>query len=545
MDFSTRLIAYVRNLFQRYSNRNVLLVSLGIVSLIFSIIIFSLFSRNNFHILYTDLQSNDSANILKELELNRIKYEISEGGKTIKVPKEDLVKVRIHLSQLGIPNSGSLIGYEIFDKEDSISTTSFSQNIKLIRALEGELSRTIAAFEKINSARVHLVMPQKEIFSKDRSETKVSVMLKLVQENLKLNKSEIKAISHLLLTSVPGLESKNLSIVDNKGNTLKASDLSEDYSTNFFGDQNDEFKLISETRLKNTIEELLNKVLGPGKVKASVSLDINFDRIITNSELYDPENQVIRSSQITEEKEQLSSSSSDDISVQNNIQQDSAQEDGVSPIIVEKTEQQTNYEISKTIKNHIIEPGSIKRMYIGVLVDGEYITNPETQETEYKERSKEELEKILNLVKVSVGFNDERNDQIEVINMKFSSEETSLQSLLDKDMKLNYLYNIIKILIIAVSIIVLALIIKPLFKNLLSKLLDFSEIKQAGTANNKVQDTDALEEKDIIQELPNIEQDIDTYRTLKKKINDIANKNPQQFASTLQSLIDLKEPKKS
>ncbi|MCB9334511.1 MAG: flagellar M-ring protein FliF, partial [Flavobacteriales bacterium] len=396
------------------------------ISLFAFLVMFVIFmtniSNNEFSVLYTDLDMQDSAKIVEELENRKIPYKTMFDGSTIKVNKEEVTNARLALAQVGLPNSGSVVGYEIFDKEDSIGATNFSQNIKLIRALEGELSRTISAFEQVSKARVHLVMPQREIFSKERMQPRASVVLKF-KGSKRLGKAEIDAISHLVVTSVPGLEMQNVTIVDTKGRALKIG--SSEESLNYSNSKNEEIRVAEEARLKKVIVDLLESTIGPGKVKAQVALDMNFDRTVTNSELYDPDGAVVRSVQTTDETERnpVGTSSSTDASVANNIPGGgSGNNSGNMLSIIEKSDQTTNYEISKTVKNHISESGVIKKMSIGILVDGIYKINQATGESEYIPRTKEDLDKISNLVKVAIGFDEDRSDKIEVINMKFSSE---------------------------------------------------------------------------------------------------------------------------
>lgn len=379
-------------------------------------------SNNEFSVLYTDLDMQDSAKIVGELDNRKIPYKTMFDGSTIKVHKEEVTNARLALAQVGLPNSGSVVGYEIFDKEDSIGATNFSQNIKLIRALEGELSRTISAFDQVSKARVHLVIPQREIFSKERMDPRASVVLKF-KGSKRLGKSEIDAISHLIVTSVPGLEMKSVTIVDTKGKALKIG--SSEESLGYSNGKNEEIRIAEESRLKKVIVDLLESTIGPGKVKAQVALDMNFDRIVTNSELYDPDGAVVRSVQTTDETEQspVGNSGGTDASVANNIPGGGSGDNNANKFsIIEKSDQTTNYEISKTIKNHISESGVVNKMSIGILVDGNYKTDQTTGQSEYLPRSQEDLDKISNLVKVAVGFDEDRNDRIEVINMKFSSE---------------------------------------------------------------------------------------------------------------------------
>ena len=414
-----------------------------------------------FAVLYSDLEMQDSAKIVQELERRNLAYQAIHDGSVIKVHKSEVVNIRLALAQEGLPNAGSIVGYEIFDKEDSIGATNFSQNIKLIRALEGELSRTITAFEQVEKARVHLVMPQREIFSKEKMEPRASVVLKF-KGSKRLGKSEIDAISHLVVTSVPGLEMKGVTIVDTKGVALKIG--SSEESSDFGGGKNEEVRVASEERLRQIIENLLESTLGAGKVRARIALEMNFDRIVTNSELYDPDSSVARSVHSIDKKEQTPVASADesDVSVANNIPGGANGEDPRSKFaLIEESDQITNYEISKTVKNHISESGLIKKMSIGILVDGQYTKNLDTKEMDYTPRSKEDLDKIANLVKVAVGFDDDRSDKLEVINMKFSSELDSDED--DTGWLRENLSSVFQTLVFAIVVLlVLITVIRPI-----------------------------------------------------------------------------------
>ncbi|PCJ23923.1 MAG: flagellar M-ring protein FliF [Rickettsiales bacterium] len=436
------------------------------VTILASIIMFILFlskvGEDEFAVLYTDLDLQDSAKIAEDLDTRKIIYKAMFDGSTIKVHKSEVASTRLALAQSGLPNAGSIVGYEIFDKEDSIGATNFSQNVKLIRALEGELSRTITSFDQVSRARVHLVMPQREIFSKERLEPKASVVLKF-RGGRRLSKSGIDAISHLVVTSVPGLEMKNITIVDTKGKPLKIG--SSEENMDFASSKNEEMRIGSENRLRGMIEELLSHSFGSGKVKAQVSLEMNFDRVVTNSEIYDPEGAVIRSVQSVDEREKtpVSSGGGGDVSVANNIPGGDSGGGGAGGnfATTEKSDQTTNYEISKTIKNHISESGVVTKMSIGILVDGNYTTDPETQEVSYSDRSKEDLDKIVSLVKVATGFDDDRGDKIEVINIRFSS---NLEPFDDDevDWVMEHLPNLFQVLIFAILVfLVLITVIKP------------------------------------------------------------------------------------
>ncbi|MES2214662.1 MAG: flagellar basal-body MS-ring/collar protein FliF, partial [Pseudomonadota bacterium] len=277
-------------------------------------------SSSHMTYLYTDLDMADSSKIVQELDIKKIPYELVADGSAIKVPEDQVLRIRMNMASSGLPNKGNIVGYEIFNNEESLGSTTFQQNIKMVRALEGEISRTIGSFERIERARVHLVLPQKEVFSKDKQEPKASVILKM-KGNKSLGKGEIGAIGHLVSSAVPGLDVKNITIVDTKGKSLMLGSQDEDSLGGYGGGSSaEDYRVAYEYRMKKVIESLLEQSLGEGKVKAQVSVEMNFDRTVINSETYDPDGSVVRSVQSVEEKERNPlGNDGGDVSVANNI----------------------------------------------------------------------------------------------------------------------------------------------------------------------------------------------------------------------------------
>jgi flagellar M-ring protein FliF len=529
------------------------LAAFGLSFLVF-VILFILYiskiSGKDMSLLYSDLDIEDSGKIVKELENKSIPYQIFDDGRTIKVPHETVAKLRVDLAQEGIPNKGSVIGYEIFDKEDSIGTTNFSQNVKMARALEGEISRTISSFEQVDRVRVHLVLPQKEIFSKERLEPRASIVIRF-KNNKFFNKSEVDAISHLIVTSVPGLDIKNITIADTKGRSLKLGGAEE--TSEFTGLRGDEYRVAYENRLKKVVEDLLEQTLGVGKAKAQVNVTMNFDRIVTNAELYDPESAVIRSVQSSDERQSSPAGGEDnlDISVANNLPgSSSSTADSQRLSISEKNEQTTNYEISKTVKNQISETGIVTKLSIGVLIDGTYKLNSETNKMDYNPRNKTEIEQITNLVKAAVGFSAERNDEIEVVNMQFAGDFDVFDADDNSHWLKEELPNLFQTLVFAVVVVlVLVTVIRPItlkafeLRNSNSGLLN-GMIN--GSANNSnVADVASSTENgsqtfgtnpDFVDN-PKIEKNFRTESN-SKKINDLVEFYPQEMLNVLRKWLE-------
>jgi flagellar M-ring protein FliF len=449
--------------FRGMSYQRLVLLGFGLLTIVVAGIFYmSKVSGRDMVLLYSDLESSDSTKILQELDSKNIPYQILNDGSAIKVPRHEVSEIRVALAQISLPTKGSIVGYEIFDKEDTIGTTNFSQNIKMSRALEGEIARTLSSFEQVDKVRVHLVLPQKEIFSKERLDPRASVVIRF-KKNKTFNKSEIDAVGHFIVTAVPGLSLKNLTIVDAKGKPLKLG--AEEDSDDLALGKNEEYRVAYETRLKKVIEDLLEQSVGAGKVRVQVSTEMNFDRIVTNTESYDPDNIATRSVQNLDERESTPVAGEDntDISVANNLPGGYGDRQHPNLAVTEKSEQTTNYEVSKTVKSQITETGRVTRLSIGVLVDGTYKIDQEGKSAEYIPRTKAEMDNITNLVKVASGFNTQRQDQIEVLNMQFVNDLSILIPDDTDSWLIEELPNLFQTLVFAVVVVlVLVTVIRPI-----------------------------------------------------------------------------------
>lgn len=398
------------------------LVMIGLVA--FFVYMASRFTTPNLQLLYNDLDPKDSGSIVAKLEGMNIPVQIKGDGTQIYVPGDQVAKLRMLLAQEGLPRGGSM-GYEIFDKTDGLSTSSFVQNINLVRALEGELARTISSLGPVKSARVHLVLPQREVFSRQKQEPSASIVLQM--RSGRLESSQVAAIQHLVAAAVPGLKPTQISIIDDKGTLLARGGGDESYSSSLSSAE--EARVSLERRMSGEIESLLEKSIGPGKVRAEVTAEMDFDRITMNSEIYDPESRVVRSQQTEEESGQSQEGSAGGtVSVANNIPNGApapgTEAAGSNSNKNNRTSETINYEISKTVKQQVKESGQVKKLSVAVLVDGTYTKNDKGEET-YAPRSEDNLKQLESLVKTAIGFNEERGDVVQVVNMQFVSPVTS------------------------------------------------------------------------------------------------------------------------
>lgn len=363
--------------------------------------------------LYSGLSLEDSSAIVTELQTLNIPYELRGEGDTILVPRDQITTMRMTLASEGLPTRGQ-VGYEIFDQQSTLGATSFVQNINNVRALEGELARTIGSLNRITGARVHLVLPERELFRRERQDPSASIVLTTRGE---LSTGEIRAIQHLVASAIEGLTPSRVSIVDEQG-TLLASGTGEDVA-GVMTAQNDERKLGFENRMRTRLEDMLTNVVGAGRARVEVAAELDFNRSTTTQELFDPESQVVRSTQ-TRESENLAGGNNGQVTVANELP-GADQNNGAGGVTEQGTssEEVINYEISKTTQTDVTEAGAVKRLSVAVVVDGTYADDGAGNMT-YTPRSADEVAQILTLVRSAVGFSAERGDSVEVVNMQFA-----------------------------------------------------------------------------------------------------------------------------
>lgn len=363
--------------------------------------------------LYNELTLEDSAAIVSQLESQGVQFELARQGASILVPNEQVARLRMQLAAEGLPTGGS-IGYEIFDRSDTLGATSFVQNINHLRAMEGELSRTIGSLDRIRGARVHLVIPERQLFQRDRRPPSASIVLNVRGA---LGPGEIRAVQHLVATAVDGLDPERVSIVDESGRLLAS------------GAGGDEEGLVSaslqertvevESRLRNQVEEILNSVVGPGRARVRVNAEVDYNRLTETTETFDPEGQVVRSTQTKEEASSATSRNAQ-VTVGNELPNAGAQNGGGGDRdTASLTEEVVNYEISRSTRTEVVEAGQVKRLSVAVLVDGTYQPN-DNGDVVYTPRSQETLDRISVLVRSAVGFDQNRGDVVEVVNLQFA-----------------------------------------------------------------------------------------------------------------------------
>lgn len=366
-------------------------------------------------VLFSELSMQDANTITRELDSKGVRYELRGDGQTVMVPRDSISRLRMEFASKGVPMGGT-VGYEIFDKGDSFSSTTFVQGINQLRALEGELARTIRTIDRVQNARVHLAIPEKKLFQRDAQEPRASIVLKLRGE---LDAGQIRAIRHLAATAVHGLKPEKVSIVDESGRLLADGAGADADTAAIAADKQSSY----ERRLKGQVEEIVASVVGRGRARVQVAAEMDFNRIQQVTDNFDPESRVVRSTQTRTENQQSTEQRDGQVTVANELPQAQQQQQQGNPQQREQTarsEEIINYEISKTTRTEIIEGGRVKRLSVAVLVDGVYTPGQGGAEASYQPRSSEELERIAALVRSAIGFDRNRGDQIEVINLRFA-----------------------------------------------------------------------------------------------------------------------------
>ncbi len=418
-------------------------------------------------LLYGDLSAQDAGQIINRLEQQGIPHDVRAGGGQVWVPADRALKLRMTFAEQGVPRGGS-VGYEIFDTSDQIGATNFVQNLNLVRALEGELARTVAALGPIAAARVHLVMPRRDLFSREKQEPTASVVIKM-RDTTTLPRAQVQAIQNLVAGAVPGMKPTRVSLIDDKGTLLARGTVDENDPQSMAATM-EEMRRTNERRLARVVEELVERIVGLGKVRAEVNADLDFDRVVTNTESFDPDGQVIRSTQSVSEANDSSEAGNQSVSVANNLPDaEGGGGAGRNASRGTRTEETVNFEITKTTRSHVRESGVVRRLSVAVIVDGTTTTNPDGTRT-YNARTADEMQRLTAVVRSAIGISAQRGDTLEVVNLPFASADVGDQLPQEPglfDFAKQDLFRMAEILVLAiVAILVILLVGRPVIKHI-------------------------------------------------------------------------------
>lgn len=493
-------------------------------------------NRTEFKTIYTGLSPEDAGAVVNSLKTRKIPFKVGADGSTILVPSHKVYELRMEMAAEGLPQSGG-IGYEIFDRQ-SLGVTEFIQKVNFQRAMQGEIARTINQFAEVKNSRVHLTIPKESLFLEEQEKSSASVVLTLYPGRM-LRQNQIQGITHLVASSVEGMSPDDVIIVDNHGNLLAGGKEQVEYVGLTASQQ--QIQTATESNLQRKIESLLGNVVGPGKVIAKVSVDMDFTQIEQTEESYDPEASAVRSEQRSQEKSTDRKTGDSGVpGVMSNTPDIEQKAGGEAAKTSEynKSDETVNYEISRVTKRTVNQIGTLKRLTAAVLVDGTYVSEDAGEENEtrsYKPRSDEEMKKYEALVKQAVGYDEEREDSIEVVNVQFHEMAEVEEAVVSRVVRGINWQTVITYIITAVLFALFFVFgLRPLLR-VLSKALE----EGAGRAALEIGESKRrVGEEGAVEELPAgvMEQGMQIGER-QARIIEFAKKNPRLFAQYLKAWL--------
>ncbi len=501
--------------------------------------------------LYANMNAEDAGLVISKLKEKKIPYHLKDNGRTVEIPQDKVYEVRIDLAQEGIPRGGGS-GFELFDKT-SFGMTEFVQNVNYQRALQGELARTISSLNEIAEARVHLTVPKEKLFINEDTEAKAAIVVKL-KSGARLDRNTVNSIASLVAGAVKGLKKENVQIVDTNGRLL--SEFLDEDTPYTLTQMQLEYQKKIEKALEAKANGILKRTLGSNNAFAQITTDIDFDKKSYTKEEYDP-NGVLRSQQTFEETSNSKPRTPAGVpGVESNLAEPNINNQDMTTEY-SKTDERQNFEIGKTVSTGEKAIGTIKRMTIAVVInDKKKVTGEgKNKKVEYVPRTKQEIEKIKELVASATGFNKERGDVITVSNISFDTAEQAQESALIKKEKTMQLVSMAIKYLSGILIILLfyLLVIKPILK----KLDQIKESKDgqlvlggAGATGENLDLTigDDMKFPKTIEELEqeieseleeSVPVDVDSVKTkvMLKKIEEAAQQDPEMLANLIKAWL--------
>ncbi len=542
-------IGNVFGIFTKLSAQQKMLIgAIVIVTFVLIGFVMYLFNQTNYAPLFSNLDTKDQSGIVDYLDGAKVPYKITDNGKTIQVPQDQVYKLRLKLASKGLPNSG-VIGYELFDN-NNLGMSNFMQKLNYKRALEGELAKTLSEMSGVKSARVQIVIPEKSVFKDEQKKPTASVALQLTG-NSDLSANSVKAIQHLVASSIEGMNPNDVTVLDTQGHLLSRQE--DDSPLPYSGSKQYEMKRNIEKYLAHKAQSILDNVLGYGSAVVKVNADLDFKRVERTLESYDPDSQVAISEQVIKSNNAGKSvGDTSAASTQNTI---------------------TNYELSKTIEKVMEGAGNIKRITVAIVVNGEKKTiqaEDGTNKTEIQPRPDSELQKLKNIVLTAVGYDATRNDQVSIVSIPFENQLQPEQEIKQAS-PLGDMKDISKLVMMLVGFIASMLILKGLLKKLKNEKIivgslgmgggDFVDnslgelapslagnlgggtpsLLESGKTGAAELPSAAKKKKQALMEVGNIEDEISeeaiSKKVRKEKIANYVEKNPIEAAKLINSWL--------
>ena len=549
-DFMTRVTKQVDEFLKGLSlPKKIGMIVTGTVIIATMVALFGWAGNRTYQPLMSNLTAEDSTNVVRYLKDKNIPFRVDQGGRAISVSIDNLDVLRMELAMGGVIQS-STVGYEVFDKQ-SLGTPSFVQKVNQKRALEGEIMRTINSIHGVKRSRVHLAMPTKSAFVEDQKKSSASVVLDL-EPGVTLNEKQIFGVSNLVARAVEGLDVADVVIIDSMGKTLSknASDSLSAMTTSQM-----DYRSKLESDLEKRVESILSHVVGEGRVVARVSTDLDFSAVSETQTTFDQEGSAIRSKQ----KNDVSQEANKPLSqggvpgAQSNTPLGSANGNGAGgPSSVKisdtkNTNETVNYEVPSIVKKTTRSPGSIKKMTVAVVVDGQTVQTKNADGTIASSKaepwSAEKLKEFEGLVMNATGFDPKRGDTIELKTMEFKQTDfAEAESILAEKERKEYIKTLVAYFAVAVTIILFFLtVVRPFIRWITENTTD-------GVETFLPQTLEELEKANSGQLLPGMEDAMPSMpdqvdpekiesEMVKEKIVALIDANPQKAALILREWV--------
>ncbi|MCD6258732.1 MAG: flagellar M-ring protein FliF [Helicobacteraceae bacterium] len=557
MDFKV-LFSQLVVLYAKLTKQQKMIIAAAIIGIVSFLIFMVVYTAkkgvdNKYEVLFDSLSSSDASKVVTQLEKDGIPYEL-EDNNVIKVPKEHVYKQRISIASLGIPkNTG--VGFELFDTQE-FGATSFDQDVKFLRALEGELARTINALAPIESASVSLALPKESLFVSKEVAPTASIMVTLAEGRV-LSSKQIRGIKNLVAAAVPKLSIANVILVDSNGVTL--GDDNELAQLGELSVAQQAYKLKEEKKRQEKIIDVISPFVGgPDKVVAQVTIDYDFSIKNSTSETFDPEN-VVRSEQISEEKRE-GTTPMEVGGVPGTVSNIGPVEGLASNQTTDKYEKNTgttNYEVGKTVSTTKSEFARIKRITAAVIVDGKYKTKLDesgvpSSELEYIALDEADMEAVTSLVSRSIGIDEGRGDEISVRNLQFTrSGVQGPQDGVSRAISFSQTYiapfsGLLKYVFV---LILLLIVYKKVISPFAERMLEVS--KEEDDYQKPVLNLEDDEEEDLVEKVQAMRKKVEDqlgvgegfnedelkYDVLLEKVKAMAEDEPEEIAALFQALL--------
>lgn len=521
----------------------------GSIAVMLGLVVFLVVSggRQELALMYSDLDPQTANQIADQLASRQVDYSLSNDQTRISVPRDQVGQLRLEFAEQGL--SGT-VGYDIFDRDQSLGQSSFTQEVNRLRALEGELSRTIASIDNVRGARVHIVLPRRQVFTREPQEATASVIVKM-RGAMRLDRNRTSAIQQLVATAVPQLDPQRISIIDDRGTLLHGGgSVEEGLGPGTIEDMRSSY----ETRVGAKVTDMLEKVVGVGKVRVEVSAEMNFAQEVQNIQSYDPEQQVLVSSREVENNEQSNQAGADAVTVGNNLPGGGLDGDGGTQESRSSTDTVNNFQTGNTRTERIVPPGAVERLSVAVVVDGVRL-----EDGTYQAREDAEMDVLRDLVESAVGLDRSRGDQVTLHNLRF--EDVPVLAAYEDErffgLPISELTSLAQTLMVIFSLaIVVLLFVRPLVNRLIEAQQQAAAIRAAAEAPAMITDQSGAqvpapmvqgpdgqmmpapagaegEEFEAMIDIANIEGRVKASSM--KKIGEIIEKHPEEAVSILRN----------